>query len=364
MAESSIAARARFDHVRYAQVWEDADVLVRALKPRPGARLVSIASAGDNALALLTTDPAHVAVLDLSPAQLACVRLRIAAYRRLTHGELLALIGSRPSTNRGQLLDRLLADVPDDQSFWSDQRERLITYGLGGIGKFEHYFRLFATRVLPLVQPRARVRALLTPRPAVERAAFYDRWNSWRWRLLVRLFFSRTVMGRLGRDPAFFDYAHGDLGAHLAARTRHALVTLDPADNPYLHWMLMGQHGTALPLALRPEAFPVIRDRLDRLSLHCQPLEAFALETAPVDGWNLSDIFEYMDPAAHLASYRAILAATAPGGRLVYWNMIAERRVPAALDDQILAHDAVGAALLAEDKAFFYSALRIDERRS
>ena len=49
-----IAARARFDRIRYAQVWEDADVLLAALAPRPGATLVLIASAGDNALALLT----------------------------------------------------------------------------------------------------------------------------------------------------------------------------------------------------------------------------------------------------------------------------------------------------------------------
>lgn len=363
MINHGIAARARFDHIRYAQVWEDADVLCAALAPKSGARLVSIASAGDNVLALLTTDPKSVAAIDLSEAQLACLSLRIAAYRHLTHDDLLALIGSLPSSRRGELLDRLLAVVPSDRDFWEAQRPALIAYGLGGIGKFERYFRIFREWILPLVQPRDRGLGGLAPRDAAAREIYYRRWNSWRWRLLLRIFFSRTLMGRLGRDPAFFDFAEGDLTAHLAGRIRHALVTLDPAENPYLHWILTGHHGASLPLALRPEAFATIRTRLDRISLHQQPLETFAADNAGFDGWNLSDIFEYMDPTAHTVAYQSIFDATAIGGRLVYWNMIAARRVPEALADRVISHEADARRLWETDKAFFYSALRIEERR-
>src|SRR5205085_2322120 len=70
--------------VRYASVWEDADVLCEALAPvSQGGRLLSIASAGDNVLALLTLDPAEVVAIDTNPAQLACLELRRAAFRRL-----------------------------------------------------------------------------------------------------------------------------------------------------------------------------------------------------------------------------------------------------------------------------------------
>src|SRR5215471_7796461 len=78
---SEVAAKADFSGVRYAQCWEDADVLLEALDVQPGDTCLSIASAGDNALALLTRRPARVIALDLSPAQLACLELRIAAYR-------------------------------------------------------------------------------------------------------------------------------------------------------------------------------------------------------------------------------------------------------------------------------------------
>src|SRR5438477_9967269 len=103
---SEVQAKADFSGVRYAQCWEDADVLVEGLDVRPGDVCLSIASAGDNALALLTRDPDRVVALDLSPAQLACVELRVSAYRTLDHQELLELIGSRPSDRRPVLYAR------------------------------------------------------------------------------------------------------------------------------------------------------------------------------------------------------------------------------------------------------------------
>src|SRR5437868_2114323 len=104
---SEVAAKADFSGIRYAQCWEDADILLEGLDVRPGDVCLSIASAGDNTLALLTRRPARVIALDLSAAQLACLELRVAAYRRLEHGELLELIGSVPSRRRRALYRRL-----------------------------------------------------------------------------------------------------------------------------------------------------------------------------------------------------------------------------------------------------------------
>src|SRR5690606_28818523 len=99
-----------------------------------------------------------------------------------------------------------------------------------------------------------------------ERLAFYTcTWNTWRWRAMFRLFFSRFVMGRLGRDPAFFQYVEGSVAQRIMARAEHALVELDPAANPYLQWILTGRFTAALPHALRAENFDAIRANLDRL---------------------------------------------------------------------------------------------------
>lgn len=364
--ESEAARHASFDRIRYAQCWEDADVLLAALAPRPGDVCVSIASAGDNSFALLAAGPARVVALDLSPAQLACVALRAAAYRELSHGELLELIGSRPSERRDALYRRcrgLLEAEP--RAFW-DARPALVAAGIGAAGKFERYFRLFRDWALACVHSRATVRRLLEPRPRAAREAFYEEvWNNRRWRGMFALFFSRRVMGWLGRDPSFFRYVEVSVADRILARTRHALVELDPSRNPYLHWILTGTHGAALPYALRAENFEAIRAHLDRLEWRAAPLERHLEELGPraVDRYNLSDIFEYMSEENSASLLARLAAAGRPGARLAYWNMLAPRRRPAALDGVLAERRDIAEPLFREDKAFFYSDFVVEEVR-
>lgn len=365
-APQSIAERASFEHIRYAQLWEDADLLVAAMPQRPGATLVSICSAGDNALALLTLDPAKVIAVDISRVQLDCLRIRIAACRELTHPEFLELMGSRPSARRGAILARVLPRLDEPaRAFWTAQTDAILAHGLGGVGKFERYFRILARWLLPLVHARKTRDDLFVSRPPAERARFFEeRWNNRRWRLLLQLFFSRFTMGRLGRDPAFFDHVEGSVAAHVDRRVRHAAIANDPAANPYLHWIIKGTHGAALPLAWRAESYALIRSRLDRLVLHEGPIETALGPGERADGFNLSDIFEYMDEATFESVYRSILGIASPGARLVYWNMMVPRRVPAALVSHVARLKEVEDQLKPTDKAFFYADFVVEEVRA
>jgi S-adenosylmethionine-diacylglycerol 3-amino-3-carboxypropyl transferase len=361
---AEVSTRVAFDTVRYAQCWEDADILVEALQPRPGSRFLSIASAGDNSLALLAAG-ASVDAIDLSAAQLHCVELRCAAYGHLDHADLLRLLGSRPATpaQRLALLDRCAPHLPGATRLFWQGRAGVADHGVGGSGKFERYFRIFR-RVLALAHTQARVRELLRPKSAAERAAFHDNhWSNRRWRLLFQVFFSRRVMGWLGRDPGFFRYVEGSVADRILARTRHALVELDPSANPYLHWILRGTHGDALPRALRHEHFDAIRDGLGRLTTHQRSLEDH-LAASPersFDGFNLSDVFEYMSPDASERLLAAAARAGRPGARLVYWNMLAPRSRPESLAQVLRPLPEVAATLFPRDKAWFYSRLVVEE---
>lgn len=363
MESSEIAGKARFDHIRYAQLWEDADVLCAALRQQPGATLVSICSAGDNALAMLLLDPARVVVVDLSAAQIDCLHLRIAAFKSLSHPEFLELFGARPSRQRGQLLDRVLrATGAETRAFWAALKPGVVAHGAGGVGKFERYFRIFRKALLPLVHSSKTLDDTFVSRSKPEREVFLNtRFNSWRWKLLLNVFFSRFMMGRMGRDKAFFDHVEGSVAQHVARRIRHAAVTCDPAENPYLHWILKGGHGAALPMTWRAEHFTVIRSRLDRLDIRLGSLEAFVSTGEKADGFNLSDIFEYMSAEVFAQVYGAVLAAANPGARLVYWNMMVPRRVPQAFCDRVLTRTAEEERLKLLDKAFFYSDFVIEE---
>ena len=285
---TEVASRASFAGIRYAQCWEDADVLLAALDVQPGDVCVSIASAGDNTLALLTRNPQHAFAIDLSPAQLACLELRIAAYRELEHAELLELIGSRPSKRREQFYRRCRAALSSSaRAFW-DGRPKDIAHGIGAAGKFERYFALFRQRVLPLVHSRDDIARLLRGGTPSECAAYFDRcWDNWRWRLLFRVFFSRFLMGRLGRDPSFFTYVEGSIADRLLARTRH----LNPAE---IILSRLAGRPRALALALRPN-IGRIRANVDRIEWYCMSLE-ISQDAGERHCFQPDDIFKYMSP--------------------------------------------------------------------
>lgn len=364
--ETEIAAKADFAGLRYAQCWEDAEVLVGALRPRPGDRCLSIASAGDNALALLLGDPAEVLAVDLSPAQLAALALRVAAISRLTHAEFLQLLGASPASGeeRLNLYQRCRDDLSEvERAFW-DNHPGLITLGIAMGGRFERYFRIFRRWILPLVHGRKTREALFTPRTSDERIEFYtSRWDTWRWRALFRCFFSRRVMGWLGRDPSFFQYVEGSVADRILTRTRYALETLDPSRNPYLQTIVLGAPRMALPLAWRAESFDCLRERIDRIHWRQVSIEA-ALEAEGGQGFdcfNLSDIFEYMNEERYEALLTRIVAAANPGARLAYWNMLAPRQRPPSMAGVLRSREDEAEAWLSQDQAFFYSRFVLEE---
>jgi S-adenosylmethionine-diacylglycerol 3-amino-3-carboxypropyl transferase len=361
---TEIAAGADFSQIRYAQCWEDAAILVQALNLEKGGSCLSIASAGDNSLALLAAGAERVVALDLNPAQLACLALRVAAYRTLSHGELLELIGSRPSRRRRALYQRCRGKLDAAaRRFW-DGRGSAIDDGIGGAGKFEHYFALFRQRVMPLVHRRATIERLLCGGSREQRLTFYrQEWDSWRWRLLFKVFFSRFVMGRKGRDPSFFRYVEGSVAGHILDHTRSALTELDPADNPYLHWILTGTHGAALPYALQETQFETIRSRLDRIEWHQLCVEDYLARypEARFDAFNLSDIFEYMSRQDYEALLLQIIAAANSGARLAYWNMLVPRARPRRLAGRLRPLTELAKGLYARDRAFFYRDFIVEE---
>lgn len=316
---------------------------------------------------------------DLSPAQLALVELKVAAVRNLEHAEALAFLGVEPAgagtlhPDRLATFDRLSGELtPAARAYWQARRP-LIAAGVLHQGRFEEYFRLFRTRILPLVHRRRTVLALLTERSRDERRRFYDdTWDNWRWRLIFRLFFSRFAMGRLGRDPEFFRYVEGSVADRILERCRYALTELDPHRNPYVEYILTGNFARRRPRWLEPDVYRALGANLDRLTLVHGPVQeagrrfatgaAGSEPTEGFDGFNLSDIFEYLDTETVRAVYEELLAVARPGARLAYWNLLVPRRCPEPLRHRVRPRPEAD-GLFARDRAFFYSAFVLEEAR-
>ena len=358
-----IDERADFGIIRYANCWEDADVLCGALQPGPGKRVLSIASAGDNSLSLLA-EGSEVVAADLSPAQLACVELRVAAFRKLDYEELLEFLGVRESVQRLETYRRLRGGLSGAVKKYWDAHAETIVGGVIHAGKFEKYFHKFRRLVLPLVHGPGKVRDLLQEKSAQRRREYYDRrWNTWRWRLVFRVFFSRFVMGHLGRDPEFFRYVEGSVADRILQRTEYALTALPTHANPYLHYILTGNYGEALPRYLRCEHYDAIRGGVERLTLFQGSIENAAARYGErgFDAFNLSDVFEYVDRDMCQSIFEELLAVARPGARLAYWNMLAPRECPQSLADHVRPLSEVAQEQFANDLAFFYSRFVVEE---
>jgi S-adenosylmethionine-diacylglycerol 3-amino-3-carboxypropyl transferase len=61
--DATVEASVDFSKIRYSQVWEDTRLLRQGLCLKPQSRVLSIASAGDNAFALLLDDAREVVAI-------------------------------------------------------------------------------------------------------------------------------------------------------------------------------------------------------------------------------------------------------------------------------------------------------------
>lgn len=355
--KEGIAGRAAFDRIRYSSVWEDADPVCEALAPTvEGGRILSVASAGDNVLALLTLNPEEIVAVDLSAAQLACLELRMAAFQELDHASLMGFLGFQPHQDRGRTYLRLRQHLsPNARAVW-DSRPRAVLTGPALAGRFERYLSLFRNWVVPLTHRRKTVSALLSRRSEEEQQLFYDRvWNNLRWKMLSRLFFSRLVMGRFGRDPAFFEQVADDVGRTLFERNERFLRSTRVTRNPYVTWLLTGTFDEALPRYLRPEHHEVIRNRLSRIRLLHGGVED---ARGPFHGFSLSDVFEYMRPDEHEEAVKHVLASSTPGARVAYWELFVDR--PLDAEGRRATELESESRRLSEDaKTWFYRGLRV-----
>jgi S-adenosylmethionine-diacylglycerol 3-amino-3-carboxypropyl transferase len=384
---SEIESRANFNIIRYAQVWEDADLLLSALGDVRGETVFSIASAGDNAFALLANDPEKVYAADLSFAQIACCELRKAMYKYLTYNEHLIFGGlSEPGihyeTKKG--VAKILK-IPKEKyaeqrliiffrlplsnevrSFWK-ANINLIADGFMTKGKFERYFALFRKIVLPLVHTKKEIAELLAPKTDAEREEFYSKtWDNRRWRFMFKLFFSRFVMGSLGRDKEFFKFVEGKVADNILLRTKHALCEMDTSQNPYLHFIVNGSYQDVFPYSLRKENYQKIKKNIDKIEFIKTSAEEFAAGfNGKINAFNLSDIFEYMTEEGAEKTYSVLLEKAAPGARFAYWNMLAPRKISDNLKEKysVYTSEEKNREYLLSDKAFFYSKFYLDKIR-
>jgi S-adenosylmethionine-diacylglycerol 3-amino-3-carboxypropyl transferase len=359
------AAAPLASRLSYAQCWEDWRVLERALDVGPGDRVLSVASAGCNSLALALRG-AEVVGIDLSPPQIALCELKLAG-GQLPYERFLELLGLRPGSPLDayrEIEHRLSRSA---QAFWQAQ-PAMLEQGVLGAGKFERYLATFTHRVLPLIHREPTIRALIDAKSPERQRSFYEqRWSTRRWRGLFRIFFSRWVMARLGRSPEQFAQVEGTVAERILARCDAVLGGQPLERNPFVQWILEGgwrfiEHAHPY---LTERGHAGLKEAAERIRWVQASLEEHLPRCEPgcYTAFNLSNIGEYLPAPTWEALYASLLSSAAPGARIATWNLFVPRRAPPSLEDRVEGQLERSAELFAEDRVPFYGAFVLETRR-
>jgi S-adenosylmethionine-diacylglycerol 3-amino-3-carboxypropyl transferase len=177
----------------------------------------------------------------MNQSQLHLCALKKAAFSTLTHEQLLDFLGFSYSKQRKELYELIKHELSDEAQIYWDARLAVIVNGLIYSGKFEQYFKLFREKVLPWIHNDKKIIRLLFPKNAFQQECYYfDVWNSWRWRFLFKIFFSKTVMGRFGRTKEYLNQVEVPVGEFIFKQAEQHLIDDACQENYFLHFIFLG----------------------------------------------------------------------------------------------------------------------------
>ena len=353
-----------FSLIRYSQCWEDTEILLESLDINEKDICFGILSAGDNVFSMLTKNPQKIVALDISFPQIALAKLKREVFKSFSYEEMLKFMGIKSSSERIGMYEKIRSNLEENVKNYWDFNKEAIENGIIHIGKFEKFFKIFRKRILPFVHNKKRIGKMLEKKSRQERTEYYNsHWNNFRWKLMFKLFFSRYVVGKLGRDKEFFRYAEKNISEEMKERSRYALCELDSYENPYIYYIMTGNYRLdCLPYFLREENFENIKKNLHKLEIVQNSVEEY-LDGIDfkINKFNLSDIFEYMSLENYKKLMKKIYDNADNNAILAYWNLIVERNSLKleSLEENIKNNfqrlEEFDKRLHEKDKTFFYT---------
>ncbi len=336
--------------IKYANCWEDIELILQSIQLPPSCNIISIASGGDNSFALLTTSPKKLYAIDSNIAQLHLCELKAAASSELSYDDFLNFIlGSPHSRDIFETLKTIVS--PSCKKYWENNL-REIQGGIHQCGKFEKYFSFFRRFVMPLIHSKQEIRKLLAGKPDIEQCNYYhNQWNTLKWRYLFKLFFSKVMLANFGRTKEYLKHVDVPVAEFIYNRAAEHLIQTDCQNNYFLHYILTGQFKPSFPLYLRKENFPLIKRNLSSLTLKHGYVHKFIKKEENIDYCNFSNIFEYMDEKS-FRDFHDIMSINLPEkATITYWNLMVDRVFSESFPQTF---STLNNTVSLKDKGFFY----------
>jgi S-adenosylmethionine-diacylglycerol 3-amino-3-carboxypropyl transferase len=351
--------------IHYSQCWEDPETLLEALEVNSDDDVLSIGSGGDNSFALLLKKPRSITVVDSNAAQLYLIDLKIKAIQHFTYNEFIGFLGVTECSHRIELYNRIRTLLsPDTMKYWDKKSEYIFT-GVIHTGKFDKFFSLFRKRVLPLIHRQDTVLKFLSCNNIKDQKDFYQNvWCNRRWRFLLRVFFSKFVMGHLGRDPSFYEHVNRSTTSdQILQRTNHGLSEVDISTNFFAEFILSGKYSNSsnMPPYLLESNFDYLKKHCDKIKLIQGTVTEYisSLKPGAVSKFNLSDIFEYMSQRQFENVLGNIAGVSRVGSRIAFWTLFINKTIPDKFRGKFRSEDDLSKYLYYQSRTFFYGSFNV-----
>lgn len=346
--------------LRYANCWEHIQLIENFDIKLENKNIFSIGSGGDNALYLNSCAPKNLFVVDCNIFQIYLIELKMAAISALKHYECLEFLGFIHSNNRLDYYSLIKNSLsPLAKKHW-DSNLKMIETGVVFLGKFEKYLQFFSQYLMPFIHKKSTINQLFINKSESEQKEFYHNiWNNRRWRFLLKIFFGRYLMGRLGRDPQFLKYVDVNVSDYIYDVTGRHIESVYCQNNPFLYFILTGDFGKYIPVYLEESNYLKIKNNIDSIHLrHCDLL-SFNAQDDKIDFWNLSNIFEYMSNSELEQQAYHIQNQSNSESSLIYWNLMAKRNLKEIIPNIKDIH--LDSEIRKKDFGFFYNHLYIQQ---
>lgn len=356
--------KVNFEIIRYANCWEDADILLAALQTDQNSTVMSIASAGDNSFSLLSTG-AKVIAVDISKVQLYLVELKKETIRAFNRDEYLEFVGFTESNRRIELFDKIKTQLsPNCLKYWKNNIDA-ITDGVIHTGKFERYFQLFKKEFLHKVHNQRTVDELISKKSNEDQRRFHDEtWHTDEWKKMYKFFFGEQMLGDKGRDPEFLKYVEGNVSDMILAQEVQHLRTSKAQSNYFLYYILNNQFSEDfLPHYVRTENYDKAKANIDNLVLHEGLLDSATKAYSDCTHFNLSDIFEYMDVPLFRIVAKDIIDNSANKAKIVYWNLMIPRFISEQFPNEVEYDKDLSEQLKKRDRGYFYRSFNVEQKK-
>ena len=319
-------------YIHYSNCHEDSAFVLEQIKNQP-KRILSIASALVNCLAMLLLAPDEIVAIDSNDTQIYLCRLKQCGIKYLDYESFLVLIGIAEGDSK-DCYEKIREHLDEETRDYFDSHIYLISdVKLVHCGRFEYYFSVFKNKVLPLIHSKRTITSFMNAEDITRQRELYRKtFNNLRFKLMFKLFFSEAVMKQVGRDKEYFRYNKGSLSTLLKRKFEVCVENNLNLHNPYLQYIVFNNFS-ALPVYLKRENFEFIKRNIDKLTIKKADFSQAVNEVKKYDFMYLSDIFEYMDISVMEEMSKAISNSLADGGEVMFFNMMNPRRLTGDLKE-------------------------------